>query len=81
MSKHSPHHTDHSGAHVHGTSHHERHAHNPYDGLTAAEGGTEAGDSSGFAKKDNEGKSDKNLSEHPSKLDLPALSHNRGKQE
>lgn len=101
MAKHSPphadhpsrhplsHHSDHSGAHVRGTHHHQHNAHNPYDGLTESEGGEhepmeageEAGDSSGFSRKGNEGKSDMHLSEHPTSMELPALSHNRGKQE
>ena len=100
MSKHSPphgdhhtrhplsHHSDHSGAHVRGTHHHMNNAHNPRDGLTASEGGsdksgggTEAGDSPGFSSRGGEGHSDMSLSEHPSSLELPALSHNRGKQE
>lgn len=95
MAKHSPpkgdhpsrhslsHHSDHSGAHVRGTHHHERHAHDPTDGLTAAEGGSgyEEGDSPGFSEHDNEGKADMHLSERPTKLELPALHHNQGKQE
>lgn len=77
------HHSDHSGAHVRGTAHHMAHAHNPKDGLTTAEGGKgiESGDSSGFSTRDGEGKSDMHISEHPSKLELPAMSHNRGDQE
>lgn len=78
---HLSHHSDHSGAHVRGTHHHMNHAHNPKDGLTKAEGGTESGDSSGFSERDNEGHADEKLSEHPSALELPALSHNRGDQE
>ena len=93
MSKHSPphgdhptrhplsHHTDASGAHVRGTHHHMEHAHNPKDGLTAAEGGKESGDSDAFSERGNEGHADEHLSEHPSKLELPALDHNRGEQE
>lgn len=73
----SSHHSDHSGAHVRGTSHHEKHAHNPHDGLTKAEGGTESTDSEGFSKKGNEGKSDKSLSEHPTSMELPAVEHDR----
>lgn len=81
-SRHSlAHHSDSSGAHVRGTHHHEKNAHNPHDGLTAAEGGTESGDSSGFSERDSEGHADKHLPERPSALDRPALSHNRGKQE
>ena len=83
------HHSDHSGAHVRGTHHHERNAHNPHDGLTASErggsdqsgGGTESGDSTGFSKRGGEGKADMHLSEHPTKMELPALSHNRADQE
>lgn len=84
---HLSHHTDSSGAHVRGTHHHMNHAHNPKDGLTASEGGKhEAGDEAGdsphsFGKRGNEGSSDKHLSEHPSSLELPAMSHNRGEQE
>lgn len=95
MSKHQPphgdhpsrhplsHHSDHSGAHVRGTHHHQNNAHDPHDGLTAAEGGKgiEPGDSSGFSTRGNEGHADEHLSEHPTKLVLPANSHNRGKQE
>jgi len=84
MSKHSGrHHSDHSGAHAVGTAHHERHAHNPYDGLTKSEGGKgfEPGDSTGFKTRGNEGHADEHISEHPSKLVLPANSHNAGKQE
>ncbi|HSV90951.1 MAG TPA: hypothetical protein VLH80_07610 [Nitrospiraceae bacterium] len=83
------HHTDHSGAHVRGTHHHMSRAHIPTDGLTESEGGEhepmeageEAGDSPGFSRKGNEGKSDMHLSEHPTKLELPALHHNQGDQE
>jgi hypothetical protein len=63
-------------------------AHIPHDGLTASEGGsdksgggTESGDSPAFGSHGNEGKSDMALDEHPSSLELPALSHNRGRQE
>jgi hypothetical protein len=67
-SRHSlSHHSDSSGAHVRGTHHHEQHAHNPKDGLTTAEGG--------------EGHADEHISTHTSSLDLPAMSHNAGKQE
>lgn len=75
------HHSDHSGAHVRGTHHHEHNAHNPHDGLTASEGGTEAGDSPAFKTRGNEGHADEHIPEHPSKLILPAKSHNAGKQE
>lgn len=97
MSKHSPphgdhhtrhplsHHSDHSGAHVRGTHHHMNHAHNPRDGLTESEGGEhepmEAGDHDTSHGEPPAGHADMHLSEHPSSLELPALSHNRGKQE
>lgn len=74
MAKHSghkPHHSDHSGAHAVGTAHHQAHAHDPYDGLTKAEGGSGSG----------EGHADMHLSDHPTKLELPALHHNQGEQE
>lgn len=82
------HHSDHSGAHVRGTHHHQSNAHDPTDGLTASEGGKgtnfaghESGDTPGFSERGNEGHSDMHLSEHPTKLELPALHHNQGKQE
>jgi hypothetical protein len=83
MSKHQPHHSDHSGAHAVGTSHHTKNAHDPYDGLTTAEGGkgVESGDSSSFKTRDNEGHADKRIPERPTKLDLPAKTHNASKQE
>lgn len=71
MAKHRTHPSDHSGAHAVGTSHHEAHAHNAYDGLTKAEGGTGG----------TEGEAEIHLSDHPSKLETPATSHNRGNQE
>jgi hypothetical protein len=65
------------------------HAHNAFDGLTESEGGEhepreagdEAGDSPAISHKDNEGKSSLHLSEHPTKLELPALHHNQDKEE
>lgn len=36
----SSHGSDHSGAHVRGTSHHRKHSSNPTDGLTVNEGGS-----------------------------------------
>lgn len=82
MAKHpKAHHSDHSGAHAVGTAHHEAHAHDAHDGLTKSERGTEGGDSSGFSERGNEGHADMHLSEHPTKLELPALHHNEGQQE
>jgi hypothetical protein len=76
------HHTDHSGAHVRGTHHHLHNAHNPDDGLMPGEGaGSEASDHDTSSGEYPEGKAGLHLSEHPTKLELPAMHHNSGEQE